>query len=85
MTIRLRIAGGNRRGSFEQSLAGLEEEIELVAVCDPSDEVLRGWIEKRSELEAFSNFEDLIENPNMFFPPGITSGFGFGYSQSAIR
>ncbi|SVB24341.1 uncharacterized protein METZ01_LOCUS177195, partial [marine metagenome] len=52
MTIRLGIAGGNRGGSFEQSLADLEEEIELVAVCDPSDEVLRGWIEKRTELEA---------------------------------
>ena len=65
MTIRLGIAGGNRGGSFERSLASLEEEIELVAVCDPSDEVLRGWIDKRSGLEAFSNFEDLIESPNI--------------------
>ena len=65
MTIRLGIAGGIRRGSFEQSLTSLEEEIELVAVCDPSDEILRGWIEKRTGLEAFSNFEDLIESPNI--------------------
>ena len=65
MTIRLGIAGGNRGGSFEQSLANLEEEIELVAVCDPSDEVLQGWIEKHTGLEAFSNFEDLIESPNI--------------------
>jgi len=65
MTIKLGIAGGNRGGSFERSLAGLEEEIELVAVCDPSDEVLRGWIEKHTGLEAFSNFEDLIESPNI--------------------
>lgn len=65
MTIRLAVAGGNRGARFEQVLGGLEEQIELVAICDTSDQVRAEWTEGRPELKAYSTFEELVEDPNI--------------------
>ena len=65
MTIRMAVAGGNRGARFDQVLGGLEGQIELVAVCDPSDQVRAEWNEGRPELKAYSAFEDLVEDPEI--------------------
>ena len=65
MTIRLAVAGGNRGARFDQVLGGLEGQIELTAVCDPSDQVRAEWTEGRPELKAYSAFEDLVEDPEI--------------------
>jgi hypothetical protein len=65
MTIRLAVAGGNRGSRFDQALGGLQEQIELTAVCDPSDQVRAEWIDGSPELKAYSTFEDLVEDPEI--------------------
>ncbi|MDA1279234.1 MAG: Gfo/Idh/MocA family oxidoreductase, partial [Chloroflexi bacterium] len=65
MTIRLAVAGGNRGSRFDQVLEGLEGQIELTAVCDPSDEVRSRWTEGRPGLKAYASFEDLVEDPTV--------------------
>ena len=65
MTIRLAVAGGNRGARFDQVLGGLEEQIELVAICDTSDQVRAEWTDGRPDLKAYSTFEELVEDPNI--------------------
>ncbi|MAE56801.1 MAG: hypothetical protein CL964_02165 [Euryarchaeota archaeon] len=65
MTVRLAVAGGNRGSRFDQVLGGLEGQIELAAVCDPSDRVRAEWTEGRPGLKAYSAFEDLVEDPEI--------------------
>ena len=65
MTIRLAVAGLNRGSRFDQVLDSLEGQIELVAVCDPSDAVRAEWTEGRPELKAYESFEDLVEDPTI--------------------
>ncbi|MEE8046101.1 MAG: Gfo/Idh/MocA family oxidoreductase, partial [Dehalococcoidia bacterium] len=65
MTTRLAVAGGNRGSRFDQVLGGLEEQIELVAVCDPSDRVRAEWTDGRPEVKAYESFEDLVEDPTI--------------------
>jgi len=65
MTIRLAVAGGNRGARFDEVLGGLEEQIELVAVCDPSDEVRAQWTDGRPQLKAFESFEEMVEDPEI--------------------
>ncbi|MDP7262206.1 MAG: Gfo/Idh/MocA family oxidoreductase [Dehalococcoidia bacterium] len=65
MTIRLAVAGGNRGARFDQVLGGLEEQIELVSVCDPSEQIRSEWTNGRPELKAFEQFEDLVEDPGI--------------------
>ena len=65
MTIRLAVAGGNRGARFDQVLGGLEEQIELVAICDTSDQVRAEWTDGRPDLKAFSTFEEMVEDPNI--------------------
>ena len=65
MTIKLAVAGGNRGARFGQVLSGLEDQIELVAICDPADEVLSKWTDGRPDLKAYSQFEDMVEDPGI--------------------
>jgi len=65
MTVRLAVAGGNRGSRFDQVLSGLQDQIELVAVCDPSDAVRTAWTEGRPELTAYSSLEELVEDPTI--------------------
>ena len=65
MTIKLAVAGGNRGARFDQVLGGLEDQIELVAICDPSDEVRSRWTDGRPDLKAYSQFEDMVEDPGI--------------------
>ena len=65
MTIKLAVAGGNRGARFGQVLSGLEDQIELVAICDPADEVLSRWTDGRPDLKAYSQFEDMVEDPGI--------------------
>ena len=65
MTIKLAVAGGNRGARFDQVLDGLEDHIELVAICDPSDGVLSSWTDGRPDLKAYSQFEDMVEDPGI--------------------
>ncbi len=65
MTVRLAVAGGNRGSRFDQVLNGLQDQIELVAVCDPSDAVRTAWTEGRPELTAYSSLEELVEDPTV--------------------
>ena len=65
MTIKLAVAGGNRGARFDQVLGGLEDQIELVAICDLSDEVRSRWTDGRPDLKAYSQFEDMVEDPGI--------------------
>ncbi len=65
MTIKLAVAGGNRGARFDQVLGGLEDQIELVAVCDPSEQVRSQWTDGRPELKAYSEFEEMVEDPGI--------------------
>jgi predicted dehydrogenase len=65
MTIRLAVAGGNRGSRFDEVIGGLEEQIELVAVCDPSEQVRAEWTDGRPEIQAYERFEDLVEDPTI--------------------
>ena len=65
MTIKMAVAGGNRGSSFDRVLGGLEEQIELVAVCDPDEQVRASWTEGRPDIAAYSTFEELVEDPGV--------------------
>jgi predicted dehydrogenase len=65
MTIKLAVAGGNRGARFDQVLGGLEEQIELVAICDPEEQVRDSWTDGRPELKAYAEFEDMVEDPGI--------------------
>lgn len=65
MTIKLAVAGGNRGARFSQVLQELKDQVELVAICDPSNQVRAEWAEGRSDLKTFSVFEDLVEDPEI--------------------
>jgi predicted dehydrogenase len=65
MTIKLAVAGGNRGARFDQVLGGLEDQIELVAVCDPEEQVRSEWTEGRPDIKAYERFEDMVEDPGI--------------------
>ena len=65
MTIKLAVAGGNRGARFSQVLQELKDQVELVAICDPSSQVRAEWAEGHSDLKTFSVFEDLVEDPEV--------------------
>ncbi|MBH65793.1 MAG: hypothetical protein CL784_04685 [Chloroflexi bacterium] len=65
MSIRLAVAGGNRGARFDQILDGLEEQVELVAVCDPSDDVRSEWTAERPQIKAYEKFEEMVEDPGI--------------------
>jgi len=65
MTIKLAVAGGNRGARFDQVLSGLQDQLELVAICDPEEQVRDSWTEGRPELKAYAQFEDLVEDPEI--------------------
>ena len=65
MTIKLAVAGGNRGARFDQILGGLKEQIKMVAICDPEEQVRSQWTKGRPEIKAYAQFEDMVEDPEI--------------------
>ncbi len=65
MTLKIAVAGGNRGARFDQVLNQLRERVELVAVCDPDDQVRAEWTLDRPNLKAYAEFEEMVEDPNI--------------------
>ncbi len=63
--LRLAIAGGHRGAAFASALDSLENEIDLVAICDTSQQVRARWVETNPAIRVFDSFERLIDDPNI--------------------
>ena len=60
--IRLAIAGGHRGASFSNALNLLQDDLELVAICDTSEEVRANWLDSNPSLKAFDSFERMVDD-----------------------
>jgi predicted dehydrogenase len=63
--LRLAIAGGHRGSSFTGALSALQDRIQLVAICDPSEPVRSKWLAEIPEITAYSSFDLLLDDPNV--------------------
>jgi len=60
--VRLAVVGGNRGASFDSALADLQEQVELAAVCDLSEQVLAGWQTRHPGVQAFTSYEAMLDS-----------------------
>lgn len=58
--LRLAVVGGRRGRHFGRALSRLAERIELVAVCDLSEEVLGSWQGDFPAARTYQHYEDLL-------------------------
>jgi predicted dehydrogenase len=61
--VRLAIAGGRRGASFTGALESLQDQIQLVAICDPSEAVRTSWQTEDSQLTTYDSFEHMLDDP----------------------
>lgn len=64
-SIKLAVVGGSRGAYFGPILSTLEGTVELVAVCDQNPDVLARWKLEHPGVDAYSDFNQLIEDPNV--------------------
>jgi predicted dehydrogenase len=65
MTIRLAVVGGRRGGSFNRALEAFRDRVELVAVCDLSEEMLARWREQHPGIKTLTSYDRLLDDPNV--------------------
>ncbi len=63
--IRLAIAGGHRGASFLNALALLEGQIELAAICDPSETVRDRWSQTNPGVKTYDTYARLLDDPDI--------------------
>jgi len=63
--IRLAVVGGRRGSAFDSVLSSLGEQLQLVAVCDLNEEVVKEWQKKYPGIEGFTCFEKLLDSPRV--------------------
>lgn len=63
--IRLAVVGGSRGAYLGKMLATMGGKCELAAVCDRSEEVLARWKQDAPEVKAYSDFQQLIADPDI--------------------
>lgn len=61
--VRLAIAGGHRGASFTNALGLLQDDIELTAICDTSEQVRSDWLKTNPSITAYESFEKLLDDP----------------------
>ena len=63
--IRMAVVGGRRGAAFDSVLSSLAEQLQLVAVCDLNEEVVKEWQKKYPEIEGFTSYEQLLDSPRI--------------------
>lgn len=54
------VAGAKRGSVFRKASDFLPDQVNLCAVCDQSEEVLRDWLSESPEVRGYRNFSDLL-------------------------
>jgi predicted dehydrogenase len=62
--LRFAVIGGRRGRSFINSAQSLPGEVELVAVCDLSSDVLGEWKDD-SSVRAYNDYQQVLDDPNI--------------------
>ncbi|WP_308638056.1 Gfo/Idh/MocA family protein [Paenibacillus silvisoli] len=65
LPIRLAIVGGNRGGTFDQSLNIFKDKIRLTAVCDLDEGVLKQWLERYPGAKGYTSYDRLLDDPDI--------------------
>ncbi|WP_127579423.1 Gfo/Idh/MocA family protein [Paenibacillus koleovorans] len=63
--VRLAVVGGRRGASFKHALGILADRVQLVAVCELNEGMLRDWQAAYPGIAAYSDYDRLLENPNV--------------------
>ncbi len=63
--VRIAIVGGGRGGVYRNVSQALPEKVELVALCDQKPEVLALWKAEFPELKLFSDYQELLDSPDI--------------------
>jgi len=63
--IRMAVVGGRRGAAFDFALSNLAEQLQLVAVCDLNEDVVKEWQEKFPHIEGFTRYEQLLDSPRI--------------------
>jgi predicted dehydrogenase len=58
---RLAVVGGHRGADFDRALEAFQEQVELAAICDPSEKVLTRWKANHPDIQTFTSYDDLLE------------------------
>ncbi|MCQ6557281.1 Gfo/Idh/MocA family protein [Paenibacillus mendelii] len=64
-SVRLAVIGGNRGSMYTKSIEFLEGKIELAAICDLNDEVLKRWKDKYPEIKTVHDFNHVLEDDSI--------------------
>lgn len=60
MTVRLAVVGGRRGGSFNRALDVFKDRVQLVAICDLSEEMLARWREQHPGIRTTNSYDALV-------------------------
>lgn len=63
--IQLAVVGGHRGGSFKLALQAFRERVTLAAICDLSEQVLARWRLEHPDIQTFTSYEALLDQPGI--------------------
>jgi len=63
--VRMAVVGGSRGAAFGNALISLADKVELAAVCDLNEDVLKGWEQKYPGIATFTSYEVLLDSPTI--------------------
>ncbi|SEN81399.1 Gfo/Idh/MocA family protein [Paenibacillus sp. OV219] len=63
--VKLAVVGGNRGTSFNRSLAVLADKVQLAAICDLNEEILKTWKEQYPDIQTYQNYNEMLQNPSI--------------------
>lgn len=63
--VRLAVVGGNRGFAYTKTINLLEDEIELVAICDLNEQVFEKWKSLYPEIKTFTSYEKLLDDDSI--------------------
>ena len=59
--VKLAIVGGRRGRTFNKALEILSDKVQLVAICDISEEVLKIWKKNMPNIQTFKDYDEMLE------------------------
>ncbi|RJS83821.1 gfo/Idh/MocA family oxidoreductase [Candidatus Bathyarchaeota archaeon] len=59
--VKLAVVGGRRGRAFNKALGILSDKVQLVAICDISEEVLKIWKKNMPYVQTFKDYDEMLE------------------------
>lgn len=63
--LRLAIVGGQRGSHFSGSMSSLQDDIELIAICDLDESTVSQWQSSWEGLKGFTNYDEMLADPDI--------------------